>query len=327
MNRYMILGGGGAFAIHAAKYLLEQGHEVIGVGRNHLRPPAFSLNIDTQDGYAYHALHVGHETDMLLELMDRVQPHVIVNFAAQGEGAISWRYSWRFYQTNAVELARLVEALGSRPWLRRFVQIGSSEVYGSSAAASTETDPVRPSSPYAASKLAFDFHLMSAGRVLGFPMNIIRPSNCYCPGQLLHRVVPKAAVAGLTGRKLPLQGGGKAEKSYLHARDLARAIHLVGEHAPLGETYNVGPAKPIAIEYLVRAVAGQLGMPFEDLVEVVEGRPGEDSRYWLNSAKIQRDLGWSPTIGLEEGLADVVAWAREHLDVLRDWPVTYPLRD
>ncbi|MFX9061568.1 NAD-dependent epimerase/dehydratase family protein, partial [Acinetobacter baumannii] len=91
----------------------------------------------------------------------------------------------------------------------------------------------RPTSPYAASKLAFDMYLDSAFRFLRFPMNILRPSNAYCPGQLLHRVIPKAVWCGLHGSRLPLHGGGIAEKSYIHARDLARAIHLVAERAPL----------------------------------------------------------------------------------------------
>src|SRR3546814_15190516 len=87
---YMILGGGGSFGIHAALYLLDHGspNKVIGVGRNPLRPEPFSLNVDKRDGYEYHARHVTYELDLLLELMDREKPEVIVNFDAQGEGAV-----------------------------------------------------------------------------------------------------------------------------------------------------------------------------------------------------------------------------------------------
>src|SRR5256885_1342672 len=100
------------------------------------------------------------------------------------------------------------------------------------------------------------------------PMHMIRPSNAYCPGQLLHRVIPKAVVCGLTGRKLPLQGGGRAEKSYIHARDLGRAIHLVAEKAPLGTIYNVGPPEPTAIRTVVELTAAALGMNFEQVCEM-----------------------------------------------------------
>ena len=94
-------------------------------------------------------------------------------------------------------------------------------------------------------------HLMSVHRFLKFPMNIIRPSNAYGPGQQLHRVIPKAVLCGLTGRKLPLHGGGRAEKSYIHTRDLGRAIHLVAEKAPLGTVYNAGPKEPTSIRRVV----------------------------------------------------------------------------
>jgi dTDP-glucose 4,6-dehydratase len=169
-------------------------------------------------------------------------------------------------------------------------------------------------------------HLMSIHKVLKFPMNIIRPSNAYCPGQLLHRVIPKAIVCGLTGRKLPLHGGGRAEKSYIHARDLARAIHLVAEKAPLGTVYNAGPKEPTSIHRVVELTAEALGMPFEQLCELTGDRLGQDSRYWLDSSAIKRDVGWEPQIGWKEGLAEMVVWGRKYLDQLRDWPMDYVLR-
>ena len=325
---YAILGGGGSFGIHTALYLLDHADpkKVIGIGRNALRPEAFSLAVDQREGYQYHARHVTHELDLLLDLLDREKPEVIINFAAQGEGAVSWKHSWRFFETNSMALARLSEELMKRDWLERFIQIGTSEMYGSVDHAATEDEPIKPTSPYAASKVAFDMYLVSVHRFLKFPMNIIRPSNAYCPGQLLHRVVPKAIWCGLTGNILPLHGGGRAEKSYIHARDLARAIHLVAEKAPLGTIYNAGPALPTAIREVVERVAQALEMPFEQLCEVTGDRLGQDSRYWLNSDAIRRDVGWQPEIGWDQGLAEMVDWGRRYLDQLRTWPIEYVLR-
>jgi dTDP-glucose 4,6-dehydratase len=195
--------------------------KVIGIGRAPLRPEPFSLGIEHKDNYEYRAFHIYHELDLMMEYLDKEKPDVIINFAAQGEGAVSWKHSWRFFETNCVALSKLTEELMEYDWLERFVQIGTSELYGSVDAPAPEDAPIKPSSPYAASKAAFDLHLMSISRHLEFPMNIIRPSNCYCPGQLLHRIIPKAIVCGFTGQKLPLHGGGRAEKSYIHARDLA----------------------------------------------------------------------------------------------------------
>jgi dTDP-glucose 4,6-dehydratase len=218
------------------------------------------------------------------------------------------------------------EELMSRSYLERFIQIGTSELYGSVTEPSSEDAPIRPTSPYAASKVAFDLYLISVSSVLKFPMNIIRPSNAYAPGQQLHRVIPRAVLCGLTGRKLPLQGGGRAEKSYIHARDLARAIHLVSEKAPLGRVYNAGPDTPISIRSLVEKTADALGMPFDQLCEVTPDRLGQDSRYWLDSSAIKRDVGWQPEIGLEEGLREMVAWGRKYVDQLRDVSTEYVLR-
>jgi dTDP-glucose 4,6-dehydratase len=328
-TRYAVLGGGGSFGITTSKYLLEQPEidRVIGIGRNPAKPEPFTLDVGHGDRrYSYHAYHVTHELDLLLELLDREKPQIIVNYAAQGEGAVSWKHSWRFFETNSMALARLVEALMSRDYLERFIQIGTSELYGSMDVPAREDAPLQPSSPYAASKAAFDMYLVSVHRVLKFPMSIVRPSNAYCPGQLLHRVIPRAVICGLTRRKLPLHGGGRAEKSYIHARDLARAIHLVAEKAPLGTVYNAGPPKPISIRAIIETVARVMGIPFEDLCEVTGDRLGQDSRYWLDSSAIKRDVGWEPKIGLEEGIAEMVEWGRKYLGQLRDWPTDYTLR-
>ena len=326
---YAILGGGGSFGIHAAMYLLDhaQPKKVIGIGRNPLRGKAFSLEIDKRDGYEYHARHITYELDLLLELLDREKPDVIVNFAAQGEGAVSWKHSWRFFETNSMALARLTEELMKRDWMERFIQIGTSEMYGSVDHATTEDEPIKPSSPYAASKVAFDMYLLSVAKFLKFPMNILRPSNAYCSGQLLHRVIPKAVLCGLVGDKLPLHGGGRAEKSYIHARDLGRAIHLTAEGgAPLGAIYNVGPKEPTSIRRVVELCAEAVGMPFEQMCEVTGDRLGQDSRYWLDSSAIKRDLGWEPQIGWKEGLDEVVAWERDNLDELKRTTREYVLR-
>lgn len=326
---YMVLGGGGSFGLHTSKYLLDHADpaKVIGIGRNPPKPKCFTLGVGAGDPrYSYHACHIGHEPDLLMEILHREQPQVIINFAAQGEGATSFRHSWRYFDTNCTALARLTEALRGSTWLERFIHIGTSELYGSVAHAATEDEPIKPTSPYAASKAAFDLHLIAIHRFLKFPMNIIRPSNAYGPGQQLHRIIPKAVLCGLTGRKLPLHGGGRAEKSYIHSRDLARAIHLVAEDAPLGAVYNVGPPVPIAIRRVVETVAQALGMRFEDLCELTPDRQHQDQRYWLDSSAIWRDVGWAPRIGLADGIAEMVEWGRKYLPQLETLPTDFVMR-
>ena len=329
MKTYIILGGGGSFGVHTAMYLLANANpeKVICVGRNPEKPEAFSIDVGKKDPrYAYHQIHITYEQDRLFELFDAEKPEVIISYAAQGEGAVSWKKSWRFFETNCVALVQMSEELMKRDYMERFIQIGTSELYGAVNFAAKEDTPLQPTSPYAASKAAFDLYLLSVANVLKFRMNIIRPSNAYCPGQLLHRVIPRAVLCGLTGQRLPLQGGGRAKKSYIHARDLARAIHLVSEKAPLGKVYNAGPPLPISIRDLVAKVAEGFPMPFEELCEVVPDRLGQDSQYWLDSSAIKKDVGWEPEISLEEGIQEMIAWGRKYLDQIRDVSTGYILR-
>ena len=140
-------------------------------------------------------------------------------------------------------------------------------------------------------------------------------------------MIPKAVICGLKGEKLPLHGGGRAEKSYIHARDLGRAIHMVAEKAPLGTVYNAGPALPTSIREVVERTAKALGVPFDQLCEVTGDRLGQDSRYWLDSSAIKRDrrlgaadrLGRRPWRRWSPGAANIST-------TLKTWPTDYTLR-
>lgn len=327
MRTYVLLGGGGVFAIHFAKYLLENAdpRKVICVGRNPPAAPPFTLEVGKGDPrYRYEQIHIVFEQDRLFELFDREKPEVIVNFAALAY-ATSWEKSFRYYETNTVALAKMCEELMKRTYLGRFIQIGTSELYGPVDHPVPEDAPLRPTSPYAVSKMAGDLHLETLWAVRKFPMNIIRPSNAYGPGQLLYRVLPRAVYCALVGHKLPLEGGGTVKKSYMHAQDLAHAIWLMSEKAPLGRTYNVGPEKPSTIRHLVELVAEETGVPFDRLAEITPGRAGEDAQYWLDSSRIKSELGWKETISLRDGVRDMVAWGRQYLNQLPP-PAQFVLR-
>ena len=324
MNKtYAILGGNGVFGVHTALYLLEHAApaRVICIGRNPHKQDAFSLGLGKNPRYEYHQIHIGQEQDRLFELFDTARPQTIINFAALAYGT-SWDKSWRYYDTNIVALARMTETLSKRHYLQRFIQIGSSELYGATDSPATEAAPLKPTSPYAVSKAAADMHLMT---LKGFPWNILRPSNAYGSGQAVYRVIPRAILCGLTGQRLHLQGGGLQRKSYLYAQDLARAIHLIDEKAGLERIYNCGPSVATSIKEVVETVAEVLDVPFENMVSIAPGRSGEDAQYWLDSSAIYRDTGWTPKISLESGIKTMVAWAQKYLPVLRSEPVEYTL--
>lgn len=302
-----ILGGGGCFALNLARHI--GGADCFGIGRSGPKAAPFWL---VPEGYNFYKLHLVTEQEQLFELLDTTKPDIIVNYAAQGEGADSFKeHAELFYRTNVVAMVQIVEYLRHKKWLKRFVQISTSELYGSVSAPSKETDPLKSTSPYAISKAAFDQHLEVMHRIHGFPMNIIRPSNCYTPGQQLHRIIPKALLCAEKGEKLPLQGGGRCKKPYLHADDLSRAVMAVLDIGDIGETYNCGPREPISIREVVQGCATAAGKSWDDLVEETPDRVGQDGQYWLDSSKLGA-LGWFQTIDLEDGIATMLDWVRAY---------------
>jgi dTDP-glucose 4,6-dehydratase len=321
MAKYMILGGNGIFGVHLTQYLLRNKPDarVFSVGRNPEKIGAFSLHKGiADDRYQYNQIHMVFETDRLMELIEKEQPEYIINFAAlAADVASSWKYATRFYETNVVALARVTDQLIDKKWLKRWVQIGSSEIYGSVTKPSTEDALINPSSPYAVSKAAGDMHLRAIHKVRGFPMNIVWPSNAYGSGQQLYRIVPRTILACLLNRKIPLQGGGRAVKSYIHAQDLAWAIDLTMHKAEAGKCYNIGPDQGTAIKDLVELIIKRMGKNPADVIQMAPDRLGQDAAYLLDSTKIRSELGWKPKITLEQGIDECIAWGREYLDELK----------
>lgn len=328
MASYLLIGGAGAFAIHTTRYLLAQADttRVIGVGRNPWPGPLYTLGVGEGDPrYSFHQIHLVFEQDRLLELIDAEKPDYVINFAALAY-ATSWEKPFRYYETNVVAVASLCEQLAKRDFLKRFLQVGTSELYGSNDHPVSETAPLKPTSPYAVSKMAADLHLETMWAVQKFPMNIIRPSNAYGAGQYAYRILPKAILYGLTVQRFPMEGGGIAKKSFLCARDLARAIHLICHKAPPGEIYNAGTAEPVSMRRLVEIVAELLGLDFDKFAKITPGRVGEDSQYWLDSSKIKADLGWEPEVDLHTGIGEMVDWGRRYLDDLKTAQQKFVLR-
>ena len=331
--QFVVLGGGGSFGLAVSRFLLKQKGvtHVVGIGRNPPKPPCFTLDTgDNDPRYEYRTYHLTYELDLLMEYLAELEPDVIINFAAQGEGATSFNHSWRYFETNCVGLVRMVEALTKGEHLidfslKRFIHIGTSELYGSVTSPADENCPIRPTSPYAASKAAFDLYLMALAQKTGFPMNIIRPSNCYGAGQQLHRLVPRAMLCGLTGRKLPLHGGGLAKKSYMHTDDLASAIWTVLHKGNPGEVYNAGPTLPVAIHTVVEKIADILCMGIDQLCEVKGDRQHQDSCYWLDSTKLKQ-LGWEREVTWEIGLNEVRAWVEKYKSELEKMPQDFIMR-
>ena len=297
--------------MNLSKLLTGLGHQVLSISRSPVRSKEFTLGLESYPLFRYEQAHMVSQLPRTMVLLDTFRPDVVVNFAALCEVGLSWKHPADYYQTNVIALVRLCEELSIRSWFKRFVQIGSSEVYGSVTVPATEEQGVNPSSPYAVSKAAFDFHLRTLARYQAFPAVICMPSNGYCEGQTLNRIIPKTIICALAGRTLQLQGGGVAKKSYLHADDISRAILLVSEKGKVGETYNCGPEYSISIYSLVEEILNSMGIGIDTVVQVSKERTGQDSQYLLDSTKI-KNMGWKPEITLDVGLDRMIDWVMKN---------------
>lgn len=303
----------------------DPGATVIGISRSPERSSAFlryRLRGDLAR-YRYHQLDLNRDAAALLDLLDAERPTAIVNFAAQSEVAPSWDHPEHWYQTNCVSLALLVNHLRRQCYLERYVHISSPEVYGSCEGVVLEDAPVRPSTPYAASKGAADMLIATYAKQFGFPAVTVRATNVYGARQQLFKIVPRSVIYLKQGRTIELHGGGRAVKSYIHVRDVSRGELAVLRAGRTGEIYHLSPDGGVSVRDLVFRICERMGRRPEEATRAVDERPGQDAAYVIDSRKARRELGWAPQISLEEGLSDVVDWVEERWAELRGLPLSY----
>ncbi|HSZ18502.1 MAG TPA: dTDP-glucose 4,6-dehydratase [Candidatus Acidoferrum sp.] len=197
--------------------------------------------------------------------------------------------------------------------IERFVHISTDEVYGDMApgAFANEDSPLRPSSPYSASKASSDLLVLSYVRTYGFPGVITRSSNNYGPHQFPEKFLPLMITNAFDGKPLPIYGDGKQQRDWLHVEDNCRGVLAVMERGRIGEVYNIGGLDIAENVTIARTLLRLIGKP-ETLLSYVKDRPGHDRRYALHCDKMQKDLGWKPAVPLEEGLRRTIDWYKSN---------------
>jgi dTDP-glucose 4,6-dehydratase len=236
-------------------------------------------------------------------------PEAIVNFAAETHVDRSIAEPDAFVKTHALGTYVLLEAAREREL--RYLQVSTDEVYGSIEVGTfTEQSPLRPSSPYSATKTGADLLVESYFHTYGLPVNICRGSNNYGPYQYPEKLIPLMVLNALQGEHLPVYGDGMQVRNWIHASDFARAIGHVLEHGVHGEVYNAGGPDEEANITVVKRIIELTGAQ-ESQLDYVTDRPGHDRRYSLSSEKV-RALGWAPQVRFQEGLEQTVAWYTEN---------------
>ena len=234
----------------------------------------------------------------------------VVNFAAESHVDRSLVEPDAFLRTDVFGVFTLLEAVRELG-IPRFVHISTDEVYGSLATGSArESDPLRPSNPYSASKAGGDLLALAYWQTHRVPVLLTRSSNNFGPFQYPEKVIPLFITNALDDQPLPLYGDGRNVRDWLYVVDNCTALDLVLRKGKDGEVYNIGGGHEVENIVLTRDILRLTGKP-ETLIRPVKDRPGHDRRYSVDSKKV-RQLGWAPKHPFGKALETTVAWFREH---------------
>jgi dTDP-glucose 4,6-dehydratase len=304
--RLLVTGGAGFIGSHFVKRARAAGDEVVVLDKL-----TYSGNPANLAG-CYVELRQGDICDPAAVEAAADGCDAIVNFAAETHVDRSILEAGDFIQTDVYGTHVLLEQ--ARQARVRLVQVSTDEVYGDvpPGVASREGDLLAPSSPYAASKAGGDLQVLAYARTYGLDACITRGANTYGPNQYPEKLIPLFVTNALDGEPLPVYGDGRQTRSWLHVDDHCSAIELVLREGEPGGIYNVGGVEHDNLDVTRRILALTGADP--GLVRHVEDRPGHDRRYSLDDSRL-RALGWRRERGFEDGLAETVAWYRDH----RDW--------
>jgi len=285
-------------------------------------------NLASLKGDARHTLVQGDIGDQALieKLLAEHRPRAVINFAAESHVDRSIHGAGDFIQTNVVGTFHLLQGvLGYwRDTLQkdagfRFLHVSTDEVYGSLSEtdpAFTETTQYAPNSPYSASKASSDHLVRAWHHTYGMPVLTTNCSNNYGPLQFPEKLIPLIISNAVEGKTLPIYGDGKNVRDWLYVSDHCSAIRAVLAKGRVGEVYNVGGKSEMQNIEVVKTICGILdeliengaNKPHENLIKYVTDRPGHDRRYAIDTTKIERELGWTPSVGFTEGIRRTVKW-------------------
>lgn len=308
----LITGGAGFIGSHLVDALIERGDRVTVLDRLSAGGSLANLQgheADTRMTFVHDDVTARSIVDRLVRDADAV-----VHAAAETHVDRSIDEPAAFLTTNVLGTETVLEAV--RRHGTRMLMISTDEVYGpgdQGGGLFDEDAPLRPRSPYAASKAAADLLCAAYVSTYALPVTVVRGTNAFGPRQI-ERVVPTFAVNALRGLPVPVYGRGQQRREFLYVQDWVRGALTALDRGESGVVYNVGEGHELANIELARRICELADAP-EDLIEFVLDRPGHDFRYGVRSDRLLA-LGWRPEWSFDEGLVHTVAWYRAHLDAL-----------
>ncbi len=312
----LVTGGAGFIGSNFIRYLLAESEELV-VNFDLLTYAGNLANLDGCNEDSRYRFVRGDIRDRqaLKNLFAEESIKSVVHFAAESHVDRSLEGPEVFVSTNVLGTEILLEE-SRAAGVDRFLMVSTDEVYGSldSEGMFSETSPLAPNSPYAASKASADLLCRAFYKTFDFPVLTTRCSNNYGPYQFPEKLIPLMIANALEGESLPVYGDGLHVRDWLFVEDHCRALDLVLRKGTPGEIYNIGGCNEMANLELVRLLVDKLNVS-RDLITFVQDRPGHDRRYAIDAGKIMDELGWKPSVSFAEGLGHTVDWYLEN----RSW--------
>ncbi len=231
----------------------------------------------------------------------------VVHFAAESHVDRSIDNASLFLETNVIGTGVLLEA-ARRKKIKKFLHVSTDEVYGSiEKGLFTEENPIKPNSPYSASKASSDLLALSYFSTYGFPVIVTRCSNNFGPYQFPEKLIPLFITNAMTDQPLPIYGDGMNVRDWIHVEDHCEALDVVLQKGRAGEVYNIGGSNERNNLEITDLILEKLKKP-QSLKKFIEDRPGHDRRYAIDSSKMQKELGWSPRHDFEKAIDETIKW-------------------
>jgi dTDP-glucose 4,6-dehydratase len=317
IKRMLVTGGCGFIGANFVRYALKT-HTAIEI--TNLDALTYAGNPDNLAGVDRDPRYRFVEGDIadrpfVVKLIAEGAFDAIVHFAAESHVDRSISDATPFLRTNVVGTQCLLDAARAAK-VARFVQVSTDEVYGTLRPDDppfSETTPLAPNSPYAASKAGADLLVRAAYHTFGLDTVVTRCSNNYGPYQFPEKLIPLFITNALSGIPVPVYGDGRQIRDWIHVMDHCCGVDAALRRGRAGAVYNFGGKSERYNLDVTHAILKLCGQP-ESLIQYVADRLGHDRRYAIDCAKAESELGWRPTIAFDAGLAATVAWYKDHTD-------------
>ena len=326
--KLLVTGGAGFIGSAVVRLAVARGHRVVNLDA--LTYAACLQNVAPvadAPGYVFEHADI-RDASALARVFAQHRPDAVLHLAAESHVDRSIDGPGAFIDTNVTGTYTLLQAArafwegAGRPAAFRFHHVSTDEVYGSLGPEGqfTEDTPYAPNSPYSASKAASDHLVRAWGETYGLPVLLTNCSNNYGPYHFPEKLIPVVILNALAGREIPIYGTGANVRDWLYVEDHADALLTVLAKGAVGRSYNIGGENELSNLDLVRQICGILDemrpgpVRYRDLITFVADRPGHDARYAIDPARMRGELGWRPSVTVEEGLRRTVRWYLDNED-------------